>query len=160
MFGAHPILGVGLGAFETVYPIYGRGDGSFVIEFAHSDYLQVLSDSGVVGGALALWFIIVIFRSVAAAVKSRDPLVSGFALGGGAGIFAILVHSLFDFNLQIPSNSLLFLVLCAVVSGIGATRITRDENGVQNEGRRLRFGRKNKRQEKAAGVELGGLRDA
>ena len=147
MFEAHPMLGVGLGAFETVYPIYGRGDGTLLIEYAHNDYLQVLSDAGVVGGALALWFIIVVFRSVAAALKSRDALVSGFALGGGAGIFAILVHSLFDFNLQIPSNSLLFLVLCAVVSGIGAKRMTRDENGGQNEGRRLVSGRKNKQQQ-------------
>jgi O-antigen ligase len=138
MFGANPILGVGVGAFETVYPTFGRGDGSLRIEFAHNDYLQVLSDGGVVGGALALWFIIVVFRSFAGGLKSRDPLVSGFALGAGAGIFAILVHSLFDFNLQIPSNALLFLVLCAAVSGVGATSKTRDENGVQNEARSRR----------------------
>lgn len=154
MFGAHPILGVGLGAFETAYPIYSRADGSFVIEFAHNDYLQVLSDSGVVGGALALWFIIVVFSSFARALKSRGPLASGFALGGGAGIFAILVHSLFDFNLQIPSNALLFLVLSAVVSGIGATSMTRDENGVQNEWRRLRSNTKNGRKEAADGVDF------
>jgi O-antigen ligase len=156
MFGANPILGVGLGAFETVYPIYGRGDGSLRIEFAHNDYLQVLSDSGAVGGALALWFIIVVFRSFAGGLKSRDPLVSGFALGAGAGIFAILVHSLFDFNLQIPSNALLFLVLCAVVSSIGATSKTRDENGVQNEAtsrRRIPSDGKTRHKEAAAGVE-------
>lgn len=156
MFGANPILGVGLGAFQTVYPIYGRGDGSLRIEFAHNDYLQVLSDGGVVGGALALWFIIVVFRSFAGGLKSRDPLVSGFELGAGAGIFAILVHSLFDFNLQIPSNALLFLVLCAAVSGAGATSKTRDENGVQNEARsrrRIPSDAKTKPQEVAAGVE-------
>lgn len=156
MFGANPILGVGLGAFETVYPIYGRGDGSLRIEFAHNDYLQVLSDSGAVGGALALWFIIVVFRSFAGGLKSRDPLVSGFALGAGAGIFAILVHSLFDFNLQIPSNALLFLVLCAAVSSIGATSKTRDENGVQNEAmsrRRIPSDGKSRHKEAAAGVE-------
>ncbi len=157
MFAAHPILGTGLGAFETVYPIYGRGDGSFVIQFAHNDYLQVLSDGGLVGGVLALWFIIVVFRSFAGGVKSRDPLVSAFALGAGAGIFAILVHSMFDFNLQIPSNALLFLVLCAVVSGIGATSKTRDENGAQIEptsSRLIPSDRKHKHQEAAPGVEF------
>lgn len=155
MFGAHPILGVGLGAFETVYPMYGRGDGSFVIEFAHNDYLQVLSDSGVVGGALALWFVIMVFRSFAGAVKSRDPLVSAFALGGGAGIFAILVHSLFDFNLQIPSNALLFLVLSAVVSGIGAASRNLNQNEVTNERRRLHSGGKTGRKEATGELTLG-----
>jgi O-antigen ligase len=119
MFRANPVLGVGLGAFETVYPIYGQADGSLVIQFAHNDYLQVLSDGGLVGGVLALWFIAAIFRSFAGGLKSPEPMDSAFALGAGAGIFAILVHSLFDFNLQIPSNALLFLVLCAVVSSIG-----------------------------------------
>jgi O-antigen ligase len=126
MFRANPVLGVGLGAFETVFPIYARGNGSFLIQFAHNDYLQVLSDGGLVGGALALWFMIAIYHSFAAGLKSREPMVSAFALGAGAGIFAILVHSLFDFNLQIPSNALLFLVLCAVVSSIGRRRKTVD----------------------------------
>lgn len=156
MFSAHPILGVGIGAFQTVYPIYAHDDGSSLMQFAHNDYLQVLSDGGVVGGALALWYIIVVFRSFAGGLKSRDPLVSGFALGAGAGIFAILVHSLFDFNLQIPSNALLFLVLCAAVSSIGATSKTRDENGVQNEAtsrRRIPSEGKTRHKEAAAGVE-------
>jgi len=32
----------------------------------------------------------------------------------------LFVHSLFDFNFQIPSNALLFLVLTAVVSQIAS----------------------------------------
>jgi len=154
MFKAHPLLGVGLGAFETVYPMYGRGDGSFVIEFAHNDYLQVLSDSGVVGGMLALWFIIAVLRSFARALKSRDPLVSGFALGGGAGVFAILVHSVFDFNLQIPSNALLFLVLSAVVSVLGAASMRPDERRIQSERLRVRSVGENGPHEGVAGVEF------
>jgi O-antigen ligase len=115
MFRANPILGVGIGAFETVYPIYGRGDGSLVIQFAHNDYLQILSDSGVVGGAIALWFIFVIARSIKQIPKTADPFLRALGMGSAAGIFALLVHSLFDFNLQIPSNALLFLTLSAIV---------------------------------------------
>ena len=120
MFRAHPILGIGLGAFETVYPIYGRGDGSFVIQFAHNDYLQVLADGGIVGGAIALWFIIVIARAVMQVTRSADPFLRALGLGSAAGVFALLVHSLFDFNLQIPSNALLFLLLAAILSRAGA----------------------------------------
>jgi len=130
MFRAHPILGIGLGAFETVYPIYGRGNGTFLIQFAHNDYLQILADAGAVGGALAVWFIAVIFKAFFAGLKSRDRLLSGLALGCGAGIFALLVHSLFDFNLQIPSNALLFLVLGAAVSSIAVAQLVPSANGL------------------------------
>jgi O-antigen ligase len=114
MIRAHPVLGVGLGAFETVYPIYGHGDGKSLIQFAHNDYLQALADGGLAAGALAVWFIIVTFRGFVRGLKLRDPLLRALTLGAGAGIFAMLVHSLFDFNLQLPSNALLFLVLAAV----------------------------------------------
>ena len=42
------------------------------------------------------------------------------ALSAASGLFALMVHSLFDFNLQVTSNALLFLVLTSVVSRIAA----------------------------------------
>ena len=127
MFRANPILGVGLGAFETVYPIYGKGDGSLLVQFAHNDYLQVLSDGGLIGGALALWFIVTLARSMTQLPKTVDPFLRALGMGSAAGIFALLVHSLFDFNLQIPSNALLFLMLSAIVSVIDRRQAT-DKN--------------------------------
>jgi len=135
MFSDHPILGVGLGAFETVYPMYGRGNGTFVIQFAHNDYIQVLADGGIVGGVLALWFIIVVFRDFVRGARSRDPLSNAIALGGAAGIFAILVHSLFDFNLQLPSNALLFLVLASIVVTTADGRPETGDGRSENEDR-------------------------
>lgn len=130
MFIAHPILGVGLGAFQTVYPIYGRGESSFLVEFAHNDYLQALADGGIVAAALAVWFILATFRDFVRGVRLRDPLLRTLVLGAGAGIFAILVHSLFDFNLQLPSNALLFLVLSAIVATAGAKQGVRETDKV------------------------------
>ena len=70
-----------------------------------------------------MWFIVILFRSVWRGVRSRDPLIAGLALGSGTSIFAILVHSFFDFNLQLPSNALLFLFLSAVASTAGAAAL-------------------------------------
>jgi O-antigen ligase len=126
MIGANPFIGVGLGAYETAYPIYSKDDGaivvgkSFAVDRAHNDYLQVLADCGVAGAVLAVWFIVLTFQAVARGRRSRDPLCRALAIGGGAGIFGLLVHSVFDFNLQIPSNALLFLLLTAAVSQAGA----------------------------------------
>jgi O-antigen ligase len=88
---------------------------------AHNDYLQIVADSGIVGGLLALWFLIVVFRAIFRGLRAEDPLLAALALGSGAGLFGILVHSIFDFNLQVPSNALLFLLLTAVSSRIGAS---------------------------------------
>jgi O-antigen ligase len=121
MVRAHPITGIGLGAYKAVFPIYARHDGLYVVDYAHNDYLQAISDGGIIAGGLVLAFIGLLGRAVWRATRAEDPLEAGLALGGGAGLFALLVHSAFDFNLQIPSNALLFIFLAAIVSRIAAT---------------------------------------
>jgi O-antigen ligase len=126
MIRANPLLGVGLGAYETAFSIYTKSDGSLRVPQAHNDYLQIVADCGVVGGLLALWFLVSLFRAVASGTRSSDPLYAALALGSGAGTFGMLVHSLFDFNLQLPSNVLLFLLLAAVASHVGAAAKDKD----------------------------------
>jgi O-antigen ligase len=122
MIRNNPLLGVGLGAYETAYPSYARENGGEGITAeAHNDYLQILADAGVIGAAFALSFIILLFRSIARGVRTTDPLLAAIALGGGAGVFGLLVHSLFDFNLHLPSHAIVFLFLATVISQIGAT---------------------------------------
>jgi O-antigen ligase len=122
MIRHNPLTGVGLGAYETAYPIYARENGTQgVTAEAHNDYLQILADAGVIGAMLALWFIWALFRAIARGVRSPDPLTAAIALGGGAGLFGLLVHSIFDFNLHLPSHAMVFLFLSMVISNIGAT---------------------------------------
>jgi O-antigen ligase len=121
MVREHPLAGIGLGAYNSVFPHYARHDGMYKVDYAHNDYLQALSDGGIVAGVLALCFIGLLGRAVWQATRAEDPLEAGLALGCGGGLFALLVHSAFDFNLQIPSNALLFVFLSAIVSRIAAT---------------------------------------
>lgn len=116
MIRANWATGVGLGAFQTAYPIYSRNDGTIFVSQAHNDYLQILADAGLPGALLALWFIFMIIRDTSRAIRHRDPAIAGMAIGCAGGAGALLVHSLFDFNLQLPANALLFLVLSAIVS--------------------------------------------
>jgi O-antigen ligase len=119
-------LGVGLGAYETAYPIYSSRDGTLVVGQAHNDYLQIVADAGIFGAIIALWFIFLIARDTVRASRHGSRAISGTALGAAGGLFALFVHSLFDFNFQIPSNALLFLVLTSVVSQI-ASAATREK---------------------------------
>jgi O-antigen ligase len=113
---AHPFIGTGLGAFGVVYTRYDSRNGLYRLEQAHNDYLQVLSDGGVIGAALGLFFILALFRMALARRQTADTFRRGVATGALAGCFAVLVHSFFDFTLHTTSNALLFLVLAALAT--------------------------------------------
>ena len=113
---AHPLIGTGLGAFGVVYTRYDSRNGLFRLEQAHNDYLQVVSDGGLIGAGLGLLFIILLFRVGFARRESPDNFRGGVAMGALAGCFAVLVHSFFDFTLHTTSNALLFLVFAALAT--------------------------------------------
>ena len=122
MIRHNPLIGVGLGAYETAYPTYALDSGMRgVVAEAHNDYLQVLADAGVIGAGLALWFVLTLFRAFARGARSPNPLMAAIALGGGAGLFGLLLHSFFDFNLHLPSHAVVFLLLSMVISNVGDT---------------------------------------
>lgn len=130
----HPFIGTGLGAFGVVYTGYDSRNGMYRLEQAHNDYLQVLSDGGIVGALLGLLFVVGLFRMAFARRESRDDFRRGVATGALAGCFAVLIHSFFDFTLHTPANALLFLVLAAL-----ATMNGRVED-VQSRGKKRRRG--------------------
>ncbi|HZN06048.1 MAG TPA: O-antigen ligase family protein [Pyrinomonadaceae bacterium] len=113
---AHPLLGTGLGAFGVIYTRFDTRNGLFRLEQAHNDYLQVLSDGGIIGAALALAFVALLFYKGFVRARSGDDFRRGVALASLGGCFAVLVHSFFDFTLHTTSNALLFLVLAALAT--------------------------------------------
>jgi O-antigen ligase len=122
---AHPFTGTGLGAFGVIYTRYDSRNGLYRLEQAHNDYLQVLSDAGIVGAALGLFFIIALFRMGFARRETGDEFRRGVATGALAGCFAVLIHSFFDFTLHTTSNALLFLVLAALATLNGRVEVKR-----------------------------------
>ncbi|MDX6696425.1 MAG: hypothetical protein QOF02_4028 [Blastocatellia bacterium] len=112
----HPVMGVGLGAFSLAYTRYDTRNGLFRLEQAHNDYLQTLTDAGIIGLLFGLFFIGALFRGGLQRRESNDVFRRGVATGALAGCFAVLVHSFFDFTLHTTSNALLFLVLAALAT--------------------------------------------
>ena len=82
---AHPMLGTGLGAFGVVYTKFDSRNGLFRLEQAHNDYLQVLSDGGILGGLLALSFVVLLFYLALKRARSQDDFRRGVADLDGTG---------------------------------------------------------------------------
>jgi O-antigen ligase len=116
MVGSNPLSGTGLGTFGLAYPMFKHyGEIGNWLQ-AHNDYLQVLAESGLVGFALLVVGVVLLARRHLLPVlrhpwRGQDPV----ALGAALGIVPLLLHSLADFNLQISSNGLLFVVLSGLL---------------------------------------------
>ena len=128
-----PLFGTGSGT----YLYYGRHFRSERVQLdpveVHNDYLHLLAEYGVVGGAAFLVFLgahlwagFTGFRKLGPwrlGVSGR-PLSNNLALNIGAlaAVTAYLVHSVFDFNLHIPANVALLALVFALLANPGSGR--------------------------------------
>lgn len=111
IFLDHPLTGTGLGTFVTVYPRYETLYDGKIVNHAHNDYAEALADTGLPGGLCGLAFLILLFRGAFSRLRAEQSRLS-LALHAGslAACCGLLLHSLVDFNLHLPSNALLFLL--------------------------------------------------
>ncbi|GEM_PF-952979 len=115
MFAEHPLAGVGWGAFATGYARYDTAPGFRRLRAAHNDYVQLLAETGLIGGTLLALFLIALVRLSRRGWASPSPFGRSVALGASLGCFGILVHGLVDFYLQSMANAFIFAVLVAVL---------------------------------------------
>lgn len=117
MFTSRPILGWGLGTFPEVYPQFRTFYTEFRINEAHNDYLQFMTEMGLPGLVVILWFLTVIYRNAWRKLEDWPSNINGsVALAATLGVTGILVHSFVDFNLQIPANAALFYALTVIAA--------------------------------------------
>jgi len=111
IFSDYPLFGTGLGTFASIYPAYEDSKRYARYSHAHNDYLEYLAELGIFGFVfLAGGILIMLINSFLVWKERRYPLVKGLALGGIIAVICMLIHSVTDFNLQIPANMVLFSV--------------------------------------------------
>jgi O-antigen ligase len=134
MFRDKPVFGWGLGTFPVIYPQYRTFYTNFFVNEAHNDYLQLLCEMGLLGFGTMLWFVIVLYRTALRKIGNWTSDISGaVTLACTLGCTGILVHSLLDFNLQIPANAALFYVLCTIAAAPPLLQRSRKRRPVSSE---------------------------
>jgi len=128
IFLDHPLTGTGLGTLQTVFPKYDTLYDGKVVNHAHNDFLEALAESGVLGGIGCAWFLILLAaRGLGNLLKTENGAAAALQGGGLVGCTGFLVHSLVDFNLHIPANALLFLLLANLaIAGVPSSHTVTD----------------------------------
>jgi O-antigen ligase len=117
MVAKRPLLGTGANTFADVYPQFRSFYTNQTVNRAHNDYLELLTDTGLLGFGVGMWFLAAALRPAIRKARMWAADVNGaVALSALLGICGILIHGLVDFNLQIPANAMLFYILCTLAA--------------------------------------------
>jgi O-antigen ligase len=109
-----PLSGTGAGSFYGAFIRY-QPPGNAFFDHAHNDYVELLADWGLVGcvlaGALVLQSAARFMRTL---LKRRSSMARGMSFGALMGTVGMGIHATVDFNLSIPVNALLMVLVLAV----------------------------------------------
>lgn len=116
MFAAHPILGVGMGAYWIGITAYHDASGLMTPQEAHNDYLELLSSGGLIAVAVGVWFAVAVVRRTRQNLSIDTGYRRAVRLGAVLGITGVAAHSLVDFGLHIMTNAIVFIVLIMIAT--------------------------------------------
>jgi O-antigen ligase len=99
------LTGCGLGTFVYVFPLYSPEAVTLIYDHAHNDYLEFILEAGITGVVLLLTFLFFLFNCIFGG--TREGYGGTIRISMLSAISTMAVHSIFDFNLHIPSNALM-----------------------------------------------------
>ena len=89
---------------------------------AHNDYLELLASGGLIGFALGVWFVVLLYRRIRENLRVANRFRSAACFGAALGLLGVAVHSLVDFGLHTFANATVFTSLIVI-----ATATSRDK---------------------------------
>jgi O-antigen ligase len=126
MWQDHFWWGVGPAHYDYRFREYRPESIQMSPDRAHNDYLNLLADWGATGGIIVLAGMVTFGAGLRKTWRYVRPPENDFGrgmsnrfaffLGASAGLFALAVHSVVDFNLHIPANAILGVTLLALLS--------------------------------------------
>ena len=118
MIGERPLRGWGLNTFGWVFSRYRQQVTSDVAMHAHNEYLETVAETGLIGGAICLWFLVSLLTTGWKRVRQARRKSSweyGLRLGALAAWSGTLVYALTDFPTIIPAIDYVLVILAALL---------------------------------------------
>jgi len=109
----YPIAGIGLGAFQSVYPMFQQG--GLYSRYVHNLYLEVFAETGIFGFiSLIVAFYLVIIKGIVL-IKRKSPIYSELGIALLAASSGFMVHNFIDFNWNMAVAGLMFWINVALI---------------------------------------------
>ncbi|MFC1681585.1 O-antigen ligase family protein [Pseudomonadota bacterium] len=112
------VLGIGAGSFHDVFKLIHPVGLEPSIWRAHSEYLQVVYEFGLVGILILLPFLVIWL------VCNKPDGFDSIQRGALAGVVGVMVHNIADFDLQVPGTAVVFWVVVGILMTAGNVRPT------------------------------------
>jgi putative inorganic carbon (hco3(-)) transporter len=124
IIGDRPTLGVGANNYTQALGPRTPQFGNEWLFTVHNQYLLVWAETGTIGLAAYLWFLLATLRRGWQRWKRTDPLLAPLALGFTAALMGQMLHMQVDMYSSRPQVQLLFVVaaLIGAMSRMGAPR--------------------------------------
>jgi hypothetical protein len=108
----YPVFGTGPATYIFMDPRYQGNSLDVRAVFTHDDYLNCLDDYGLVGFALAMFFVFAVTLALWGRIGGDSTWHDRVLVAAGLAAWtALLVHSFLDFNLHIPANAMMLFAL-------------------------------------------------
>jgi tetratricopeptide (TPR) repeat protein len=131
-----PVLGTGAGTFLYYGRAFREMNAFSDDVYAHNDWMQIAADFGLPALVLLLWVVAAHLgaglRGLSETLRQRmsqyerpQSHAAALSLGALCCLLAFVVHSFFDFNMQIPANALLASALLGMLANPGMRLATR-----------------------------------
>jgi len=123
---ANPVLGIGINNYTEVMDQYDTTDvklTSITRHQVHNIFLQVAAEMGIIGLAIFIWCVFMIYKEGLCHIKTSEGTMSSIVIGLIGGITAFLIHGLVD---AASLGNHLFLILwflTGVIFAVGKIRI-------------------------------------
>lgn len=101
IIAAFPLTGSGMGTFTAIYPSYKTISMDNLLRQAHNEYIEMTTDGGLIAVVLIAAFLVLFFRQNFFLFRQRrDNFARHLYLGTLAGLVALLLHSITDYQFR------------------------------------------------------------
>jgi len=125
MWQANPVAGVGLGGFYTNFPKYASEElkavwpqGRFIVNDAHNEYLQLLTETGILGFGVFMILIVSVFIQTIRIWKKSNSEERIYLAGFAAGSAALLTQNIFSVDMRFAVSSAYLFFVFGLIGGL------------------------------------------